>query len=206
MSEYYGDDEPLDAAGQYRVYEVQIAALTRRIIELEDELAAANAVLASGNDSFVEQLQQFADWHEADKARITVLEASNGLCAQNNELLRSKLLEFPDAADAEMGALARRWRDHPERRAGYIEASELHVEHLTERLAALDVAEAYVHGKGLSGTRYRIRGGEIDWWFDGLETGEMSQWIVAKNIAVEDLPVVNAMLGMAGGRQGRNDG
>jgi len=154
-----------------------------------------------GFDFAADTLARAAAALDALNARIAELEGMYEQAYRNNALLRSKLLEIPSFADAELGALVRRWRDHPERKFRGLLAGGMTVEELTKDIAELDTLaasrEAEQGVEGPSGTRYRWMNGDPEtrdhygkWW--GLR-GTMT------TLPYADIPTVAALIERHGG-------
>jgi len=108
-------------------------------------------------------------------------------------------------ADAELGALVRRWRDHPERPgqgsiclcAGVLAVKELQgIVAAFDAIAASREAERGVEGP--SGRRYRLRAGRLE----RLTTADSGEWYAPLACYVEDILTVAALIERHGGKDG----
>jgi len=153
---------------------------------------------AAALDALTEEVATLTSIREAQASAINLYRAR---IAELEEDCRGwSVLLSTTVADAELGALVRRWREHPERRVAEAFVDTLNTEWLTgevdylDRYAASREAEQGVEGP--SGFRYRVRDDGV------LEVKSLSviaKWFRADSVTVEDIPTVAALIERHGG-------
>jgi hypothetical protein len=145
--------------------------------------------------------QQYATQTAFHRA-AAALDAKDARIAELEEQVashRSWRLSAEYVADAELGALVRRCRDHAENGNSGIDWTGVNVEDLQEWLAILDSLaasrEAERGVEGPSGRRYQVRDGWVERW--RVDTGG---WVSIALAA--DIPTVAALIERHGGKDG----
>jgi len=143
---------------------------------------------------------------DAKDARIAELE---GFRAESERQLQGWIARHTAAMDdAELGALVRRWRDHPERKGGSLSGYDITIPFLTARLRSADAIaasrEAEQGVEGPSGWRYTVgRDGHqvivTQWRGDVMYVVADESRVYPADIPPSDIPTVAALIERHGG-------